>query len=90
MSEIIACIDGSSFADSVCDHAAWFAGRMDRSIGVLHSRASDDSLSPGGADAVLAHNLFPLFALKLFGHIWCYTGSIVTNSTATRINLDLF
>lgn len=82
MSEIIACIDGSSFADSVCDHAAWFAGRMDRSIGVLHSRASDNSLSPGGADAVLAHALRRLRDLGLAGVTGRLTGQGVVDAAA--------
>ncbi|GGD01213.1 universal stress protein [Aquisalinus flavus] len=36
MRKITALIDGSVYSHSVCDHAAWVAGRTDRSIEILH------------------------------------------------------
>jgi len=36
MAKIIAFIDGSAYADSVCDHAAWVAQRMTSGIDVIH------------------------------------------------------
>ena len=39
--EIVACVDGSAYAGSVCDHAAWLCGQMDRAaITVLHAAES--------------------------------------------------
>lgn len=36
MPRILACTDGSLYAASVCDHAAWAAGRMNAAVEVLH------------------------------------------------------
>ena len=36
MSKVIACIDGSSAADSVCDYAAWVASRLEAPLTLLH------------------------------------------------------
>ena len=36
MSHVIACIDGSTAADSICDHAAWAAGRLNAPLMLLH------------------------------------------------------
>lgn len=36
MAKILAAIDASTYATSICDHAAWFATRMDASVEVLH------------------------------------------------------
>ncbi len=36
MSHVIACIDGSAAADSICDHAAWAAGRLKAPLMLLH------------------------------------------------------
>jgi|SRR5690606_16765218 len=36
MNRIIACVDGSVYTTSVCDHAAWAAGRMQLPVEVLH------------------------------------------------------
>lgn len=33
---VLACIDQSSFAESVCDHAAWLAKELEASVEVLH------------------------------------------------------
>ena len=35
MRHVLACVDSSSYINSVCDHAAWFAGRSDATIEVL-------------------------------------------------------
>ncbi len=36
MTRLIGLIDGSGYAQSVCDHAAWVAGRTDASVEVVH------------------------------------------------------
>ena len=33
---VLACIDGSAVTESVCDYAAWYARRLDLSVGLLH------------------------------------------------------
>jgi nucleotide-binding universal stress UspA family protein len=33
---ILACIDGSAVTESVCNYAAWYASRLDLSVGLLH------------------------------------------------------
>ncbi|ABE75007.1 universal stress protein [Psychrobacter cryohalolentis] len=33
---VLACIDGSAVTESVCDYAAWYARRLNISIGLLH------------------------------------------------------
>jgi len=33
---IIALIDGSSYTESVCSHAAWVCDRIDASVNVIH------------------------------------------------------
>lgn len=36
MSKVLASIDASSYAPSICDHAAWFAQRLGARVAVLH------------------------------------------------------
>jgi nucleotide-binding universal stress UspA family protein len=36
MTQILACIDGSRYSASVCDHAAWVAGKLDASVSIVH------------------------------------------------------
>ena len=36
MGKLIALVDGSDYSRSVCDHAAWLAGRSGRSVELLH------------------------------------------------------
>ncbi|MCF8477086.1 MAG: universal stress protein [Pseudolabrys sp.] len=36
MTKVLACIDGSVYSHSVCDHAAWAAVRMKASVDLLH------------------------------------------------------
>ena len=36
MTQILACIDGSSYSASVCDHAAWAAGQLGTSVSIVH------------------------------------------------------
>jgi nucleotide-binding universal stress UspA family protein len=36
MSKILGCLDGSIYASSVCDHAAWIAGRTGAAIELVH------------------------------------------------------
>jgi nucleotide-binding universal stress UspA family protein len=45
MSHVIACIDGSAAADSICDHAAWAAGRLGAPLMLLH--VLDEARYPG-------------------------------------------
>ena len=33
---VLACIDGSAVTESVCDYAAWYARRLNLSVGLLH------------------------------------------------------
>jgi nucleotide-binding universal stress UspA family protein len=48
MTKIAAYIDASSYADSVCDHAAWVAGRMGGTVEVLHVLGRRDMHGDGG------------------------------------------
>lgn len=48
MTKIAAYIDASSYADSVCDHAAWVAGRMGGTVEVLHVLGRRDMHGEGG------------------------------------------
>lgn len=43
MTRILACIDGSSFSASVCDHAAWAASRLDAPVSVVHVIDKDEN-----------------------------------------------
>lgn len=36
MKSILLCLDGSVYARSVCEHAAWFASRLEASVDLLH------------------------------------------------------
>ncbi|BDA85376.1 universal stress protein UspA [Aureimonas sp. SA4125] len=45
MSKIIACIDGSIYAASVCDHAAWAAQRLAAPVEVVHALGRRDTTS---------------------------------------------
>ena len=36
MTTILACIDGSRYTDSVCEHSAWAANRMDAEVELVH------------------------------------------------------
>lgn len=36
MTQILACIDGSGYSASVCDHAAWAAARLDASVSLVY------------------------------------------------------
>lgn len=42
MSKIMACVDGSIYAASVCDHAAWAAKRLSAPVGVVHALGRRD------------------------------------------------
>lgn len=61
MPEVLACIDRSAYSNSVCDHAAWFAGRLGATIRAVH--VDEDRTAPGTgggsprARARLAHAL---------------------------------
>ena len=45
MTKLLACIDASSYATSVCDHAAWAAARLDAGVEVLHVIQRKDAVS---------------------------------------------
>lgn len=36
MTKLLTCIDGSSYADSVCTYAAWFAKTLEATVDILH------------------------------------------------------
>lgn len=36
MGRVLACVDGSTYATSICDHAAWYATRAKVGVNVLH------------------------------------------------------
>lgn len=57
MIDILACIDGSSFTESVCDHAAWLAGRTGGSVRILHAVSEGVPSTFGGPDALTRHAL---------------------------------
>ena len=37
MTKILACVDGSTYAESVCDHAAWAAGQLEVPVDLIHA-----------------------------------------------------
>lgn len=45
MTNLIALIDGSIYSESVCDHAAWAAGRMQASVQIVHAVGRRDTPS---------------------------------------------
>lgn len=45
MTQVLACLDGSAYGDSVCDYAAWLAGRVGGPLRLLH--ASGDQQGAG-------------------------------------------
>lgn len=45
MNKLLACIDDSLYADSVSDHAAWAAGRLDTTIELLHVIQRNDAVA---------------------------------------------
>lgn len=52
MNEVLACVDASSYARSVCDHAAWFAGRLGCPTRVLHA-VEDMTTNDASAQAII-------------------------------------
>lgn len=48
MTKIMAFIDASSYARSVCDHAAWVAARMGASVEILHAIGRRDASGDAG------------------------------------------
>lgn len=52
MPEVLACVDASGYARSVCDHAAWFAGRLDCPTRVIHA-AEDPNESNIRANSIV-------------------------------------
>lgn len=45
MPTVLACVDRSAYADSVCDHAGWFAGAMQADILLLNVRNGEEAPS---------------------------------------------
>lgn len=45
MTKIMTCIDGSAYAASVCDHAAWTARRLNAPVEVVHALGRRDTAS---------------------------------------------
>ncbi|CAN0655028.1 Nucleotide-binding universal stress protein, UspA family [Nitratireductor aquimarinus] len=54
MSKITAFIDGSIYSQSVCEHAAWIAGRLDGSVELLHLLGRHET---GSAPSDLSGNI---------------------------------
>lgn len=54
MTKILACIDGSAYANSVCAYAAWASQRTGATIDVLHvlRRQSDYAAKPDFTGAI--------------------------------------
>lgn len=48
MEHILACIDASSYADSVCDYAAWASQRLQMPVELLHVVQRTDAVSARG------------------------------------------
>lgn len=57
MSDVLACIDRSVYSNSVCDHAAWFAGRLDATVRAVHVDDDRAAHAPPRAKARLDHAL---------------------------------
>ncbi|SKA34377.1 universal stress protein [Consotaella salsifontis] len=45
MTKILACVDGSIYAQSVCDHAAWAAGKIGVPVEVIHAIGREETSS---------------------------------------------
>src|SRR5690606_8153919 len=64
VNKVLACIDASAYAQSVCEHALWAAGRLDAPLEFLHvlnrhpvtaaSRDLSGSIGLGSQDALLS------------------------------------
>jgi nucleotide-binding universal stress UspA family protein len=59
MARVLACIDGSSYTNSVCDHAGWFASDPEIGVEVLHvveprGEEHAPSASPTSGDPLVA------------------------------------
>jgi nucleotide-binding universal stress UspA family protein len=95
MNKILACIDGSDYAQSVCDHAAWAAGRLEVPVEIVHalgrretsSRPFDlsGSLELGGREALLAE-LADLDAQK--SKLANQRGRLILEQAAARLRAD--
>lgn len=48
MPDVLACVDGSAYDGSVCDHAAWLASRMDAHVDILHVTGEPHPAARGG------------------------------------------
>ncbi|MCQ8781500.1 universal stress protein [Mangrovibrevibacter kandeliae] len=46
MTKILACIDGSDYASSVCDHAAWAAKRLGSGVLLFHALGREAATTP--------------------------------------------
>lgn len=54
MNKILACVDGSVYADSVLDHAAWAAGRMDLPVELLQVLGRREAVSSDRSGRIVA------------------------------------
>lgn len=93
MTELIALVDGSTYSTSVCDHAAWIAGRIDASITVAHilrpreGVKSDLSGNIGlGARTALLEELAELDAAK--SRLGQKRGRAILEDAKARIEAD--
>jgi len=92
MTRILACVDGSSYSASVCDHAAWAAGPLDASVSILrvidahetHVIASDLSGSLGPSDS--EHLLEEYTALDAQrGRLAQQQGQLILDQASARV-----
>ena len=93
MTELIALVDGSTYSTSVCDHAAWIAGRIDASVTVAHilrpreGVKSDLSGNIGlGARTALLEELAELDAAK--SRLGQKRGRAILEDAKARIEAD--
>jgi hypothetical protein len=54
---VLACIDESAYANSVCDHAAWFASHPEVGVEILHVVETPSDPSSAGSDMLVARAL---------------------------------
>jgi len=95
MTKILACVDGSIYAQSVCDHAAWAATRMQVPVELVHSLGRREtssshydlsgSLEFGEREALLA-DLTELDEKK--SKVAARRGRLVLDQAAARLTED--
>jgi nucleotide-binding universal stress UspA family protein len=64
MADILACVDESAYASSVCDHAGWFASDPDVGVEVLHVLEDGFAEAAGLVDGAAALATVPSFLVE--------------------------